>query len=365
MLLLAKNLVFPIRSNSLEFFSLSNLQIFIIISVVLVLIIFFAVNSRSKNIPTDTEAFNNALKALISGKKDKAYYLLREIISKDSNNIDAYLLLGDIVRDKDVKQAIKIHQTVVLRPQISKLKKIEAHIALSKDFLKDKNIIKAEEELNNILSLDSANKWALLKLKDIASQNQNWKEALKHEKKLMSIDINHKKNDESMLNYYIAMDYKSKDKIKNYVRFLEKSADASNIYPETALELANHNKDNIDVAISYYKLYAQHKPSQRTMAYNKIENILFDNQQYDEVENLYISLLDNDFDGFALNRLVDILLEKNEVTDANELVDRFMKSNYSCHSIRLNKLKLDSDNFELRKSISSLCNEMIKDEIIK
>jgi hypothetical protein len=101
------------------------------------------------------------------------------------------------------------------------------------------------------------------------------------------------------------------------------------------------------------------------MAYNKIENILFDNQQYDEVEDLYRSLLDNDFDGFALNRLVDILLEKNEVTNANELVDRFMKSNHSCHSIRLNKLKLDSDNFELRKSISSLCNEMIKDEIIK
>ncbi len=36
-------------------------------------------------------------------------------------------------------------------------------------------------------------------------------EALKHEKKLMKVDIHHKKNDESMLNYYIAMDYKSKD----------------------------------------------------------------------------------------------------------------------------------------------------------
>ena len=161
------------------------------------------------------------------------------------------------------------------------------------------------------------------------------------------------------------MDYKSKDKIKNYVRYLEKSANASNIYPESALELANHNKDNADKAISYYRLYAQHKPSQRTMAYNKIENILFDNQQYDEVEDLYRNLLDNDFDGFALNRLVDILLEKNEINDANELVDRFMKSNYSCHSIRLNKLKLDSQSFELRKSISALCNEMIKDEIIQ
>jgi len=365
MSLLAKNLVFPIRSNSLEFSALSNLQIFIIIVVVLSLIIFLLVSNRSKNIPTDAEAFNNALKALVNGEKDKAYHLLREIISKDSNNIDAFLLLGDLVREKDVNQAIKIHQTVILRLHISQSKKIEAHTALSKDFIKNGNMNIAEEELNNILNMDSSNKWALLKLKDIATQNKNWKEALRHEKKLMKVDIHHKKNDESMLNYYIAMDYKSKDKIKNYVRFLEKSADASNIYPETALELANHNKDNIDVSISYYKLYAQHKPSQRTMAYNKIENILFDNKQYDEVEDLYRSLLDNDFDGFALNRLVDILLEKNEVTNANELVDKFMKSNYSCHSIRLNKLKLDSDNFELRKSISSLCNEMIKDEIIK
>jgi tetratricopeptide (TPR) repeat protein len=109
------------------------------------------------------------------------------------------------------------------------------------------------------------------------------------------------------------MDYKSKDKIKNYVHYLEKSSANENIYPESALELANHNKDNVDMAISYYKLYAKHKPSQRTIAYNKIENILFDNQQYDEVENLYRELLETSFDGFALNRLVDILLHVTQL----------------------------------------------------
>ena len=99
MLLWAKNSVFPIRSNSLDFTALSNLQIFIILFVFLALIIFFLVNNRSKNLPTDAEAFNYALKALVGGDKDRAYNLLREIISKDSNNIDAFLLLGDIVRD--------------------------------------------------------------------------------------------------------------------------------------------------------------------------------------------------------------------------------------------------------------------------
>ena len=54
-----------------------------------------------------------------------------------------------------------------------------------------------------------------------------------------------------MLNYFIAMDYKSKDNIKNYVYYLEKSAKSENIYPDSALELANHNMSNAELAISY------------------------------------------------------------------------------------------------------------------
>lgn len=349
----------------MEFLALSNSQILLIFISAIALVIFFLINNRSKNIPTDTEAFNYALKALVDGDKDKAYNLLREIIAKDSNNIDAFLLLGDIVREKDVNQAIKIHQTVVLRPQLNKEKKIEAHKALAKDFLCLKNNTRAEIELNNILSINSSNKWALRKLKKIATENKNWKDALKFEKKLMKIDIHHKKNDESMLNYFIAMDYKSKENKKNYIYYLEKSANAEKVYPDSAIELAHHHKEDVDLAIYYYKLYAKNFPSQRTMAYNKIENILFDNQKYDEVEELYRNILENDFDGFALNRLVDILLEKNDTSVAKELVEKFMKSNNTCHSIRLNKLKLDSGSFEVRKSISTLCNEMISDEIIK
>ena len=364
MLLLVKSLVFPTRSNSLEFLSSNNFQIILLITLFIFFLLFYTVSNRSKNIPSDTESFNNALKALVNGNKDKAYALLRDIITKDSNNIDAFLLLGDIVREKDIKQAIKIHQTVVLRPKISKNKKIEAHVALCKDFLAEGNFIRAENELETIIKMDNSNKWALINLKKIATNNKNWKDALKYEKKLMKIDVNHKKNDESMLNYFIAMDYKSKENIKNYAYYLDKSASCDKIHSDSLLELANHNIDNIDQAITYYKLFAKNKPSERIVAYNKVENLLFDNKRFEDVEILYKDLLNKGFDGFALNRLIDIMLEKNEKAEATELVDRFMKSDNPCHSIRLNKLKLEIDNFEVRKSISTLCNEMIKDEII-
>ena len=135
----------------MEFSALSNLQIFIIIVVVLSLIIFLLVSNRSKNIPTDAEAFNNALKVLVNGEKDKAYHLLRGIISKDSNNIDAFLLLGDLVREKDVNQAIKIHQTVILRPHISQSKKKLSFINSLKN---SKNTKPLTEDEKHLITLD-------------------------------------------------------------------------------------------------------------------------------------------------------------------------------------------------------------------
>ena len=84
----------------MEFLVLSNFQIFLIIISITALIIFVLVNNRSKNIPTDTEAFNYALKALVDGDKEKAYNLLRDIISKDSNNIDAYYYSETLLEKK-------------------------------------------------------------------------------------------------------------------------------------------------------------------------------------------------------------------------------------------------------------------------
>ncbi len=72
--------------------------------------------------------------------------------------------------------------------------------------IKNGGVLKVHADFNRHPSLDLDRRVNLL-----LYLNKNWKEALKHEKKLMKVDIHHKKNDESMLNYYIAMDYKSKD----------------------------------------------------------------------------------------------------------------------------------------------------------
>ena len=71
--------------------------------------LYFKINpSKSSNIK---ELYSEGLDMLVSGKRFSAYNNFKEIISKDSNNVMAYLRLGQILRENgDNLKAIKIHQ---------------------------------------------------------------------------------------------------------------------------------------------------------------------------------------------------------------------------------------------------------------
>ena len=335
--------------------------------VLILLLIIFFINRRPSQQPSDVEVYNQALKAIIDNNEKKAFRILKSIIQKDSNNTEAYLLLGNLLRDKDVKKATKIHQTIIVRPKLSNDLKVQIHQALGLDYLKQEKNSKAKHEFEEIIKIDSKNKWSLGMLKNIATENKSWKDALGYEKKLIKYFPEIKERDESKLNYFIAMDYKDKKNEKNYLYYLKKSIKSNHVYNESFLELSSYYINNSDKAMEYLIMYSKVNPSGSVNAFKKIEHILFDEKKFNEVENLYKNILKEDFNSYALNRLVDIYLEKSERDEAIELVERFMpkfdyhlKSSNKSYVIRLNKIKIDSDNFEIRKALSSFCNDIIE-----
>ena len=222
-----------------------------------------------------------------------------------------------------------------------------------------------------MLEIDSKNRWSLRMLKNIATDNKSWKDALEYEKKLIKYYPEIKKRDESKLNYFIAMDYKDKNNEKNYLYYLKKSIKVDNPYSESYLELSSHYVGNTDLAMEYLMGFSQANLSGSVSAFKKIEHLLFDDKRFDDVENLYKKILKDQFNSYAFNRLIDIYLEKGQKDEAMELVDKFMprfdyhsKSSNKSYVIRINKMKIDSDNFDTRKALSSFCNDIIENENI-
>ena len=73
---------------------------------------------------------------MVRGDKAKAIGILRQVVKQDSNHVRAYLQLGNILRDENTEQAIKIHQSLTVRPNLSAEMKVDIHRALANDYKK-------------------------------------------------------------------------------------------------------------------------------------------------------------------------------------------------------------------------------------
>ena len=328
---------------------------------IIILIIVFLIFNRTSKKPSDHQLFSNALNALVNNEKKRAYEILKQIISKDSSHQEAYLLLGNLYREKNIEKAIRIHQSLVIRPNLSKEFKFQVHKSLALDYLDYDNIEKAKKELSNCLSIRPREYWVLNQLKNLSVEQKNWGDALIYEEKILKFFPENKETDASMLNYFLAKDFQKKDNYKKYVYHLKKSISYANVYPKAFRDLCLLQDNSLDKMIEYFVNYVTIQKNDFVDDCKLIEQKLFDMNAYHQIENLYRQILDSNFNSFAFNRLTDILLEKNEKDKANELIQSVIHEMPN-PIIRLNQIKLKVNDLEIRKSLSILCNEMVIDE---
>ena len=138
----------------------------------------------------------------MNGEKDKSISLLQLIVKKDTNHIRAYLQLGNILRNESIDKAIKIHQSLTVRPNLLPEQKVEIHKALAKDYIKIGYIKNAIEEAKKILLIEKRNLWALKFIIKISEENQDWEEAAIWSRHLHKISGKKVLNDLSRFDIY-------------------------------------------------------------------------------------------------------------------------------------------------------------------
>ena len=107
------------------------------------------------------ELYAEGLDMLVSGQKFSAYNNFKKIIKEDTNNIMAYIRLGQVLRENsNYVKAIKIHKNVLIRKKISDYHKIEVYKNLSLDYLFIENYAQSISYCDEILKIDSNNNWA-------------------------------------------------------------------------------------------------------------------------------------------------------------------------------------------------------------
>ena len=315
----------------------------IIVSVIALIGVFLIIFLFKPKKKRRTESiYTNALNAMVRGDTRTALSHLRDVVKQDSDHINAYLQMGNILRqDNNGKAAIKIHQSLTVRPGLDDKLQIQIHQSLAKDYLSLNEISLAKKEAEMILNIDKKEFWATEFLLDLAEKSHDWAQAAHL---IKTLDSNN--SDITRLarfKVYEGMGKFENDDRKGAEQCFNKAIEIAPNFGLPHLYLGNLFSENRNLvkALEHWEQYALLDLKNGSSIYSKIESALFDLGRFSEVEKFYQRALKNNPRNLdALAKIANVLEEKGERQKALDLVEDALSQHQDSIKLRLMKLKL-------------------------
>ena len=321
------------------------MELFIILSILVIAIgtsLFFYYKKKPLIKNNSNKLYTEALNMLVRGDSQNAIRLLRDVVKQDTNHLDAYLQLGDILRDEGNSQnAIKIHQSLTVRPGLDDKLQIQIHQSLAKDYLSLNEISLAKKEAEMILNIDKKEFWATEFLLDLAEKSHDWAQAAHL---IKTLDSNN--SDITRLarfKVYEGMGKFENDDRKGAEQCFNKAIEIAPNFGLPHLYLGNLFSENRNLvkALEHWEQYALLDLKNGSSIYSKIESALFDLGRFSEVEKFYQRAIKNNPRNLdALAKIANVLEEKGERQKALDLVEDALSQHEDSIKLRLMKLKL-------------------------
>lgn len=288
--------------------------------------------------------YTEALSAIIRGQTGKAINALRTVVRNDSGHVEAYMHLGDLLRDNNQAQkALKIHQSLTVRPDLPSKFRIEIHKSLVLDYERLMDYPRASREAEQILGIDRKNLWANEFLLKNARLNEDWDRALQLVKTAQRIkgrvDVTELAEIKVKEGHYQFAQGNQREAIACFNK-------AQKIAPEYGAPLFElgelyFKQGELEKAIKHWEKFALCCPDESEKVYSKIETTLFELGRFSEAENFYRRVLSKDASNLdAMVRLANVLVEKGDERAAINLVEETLNKSAGSIPARLMKLKL-------------------------
>lgn len=119
------------------------------------------------------------LNYLLNEQPDKAIELFLHIAELDKETFETQVALGHLFRRRgEVDRAIRLHQALVHRSDISDQQKVQALLALGEDYMKSGLLDRAETVYTDLVALDGKAPQALKHLMAIYESERDWGKAI-------------------------------------------------------------------------------------------------------------------------------------------------------------------------------------------
>ena len=155
------------------------------------------VEPKVKKEGKESTAFLMGINYLLSNDHDHAIEEFTKAVQINSNTVETYIALGNLFRSKgEVGRAIRIHNSIILRPTIDRETKIQALYNLGLDFKKAGFIKRAISSFEEVIDNDSFRLDAYIQLEELYEEINEWERAYTIQQRVSAL---RKTNDNNVL----------------------------------------------------------------------------------------------------------------------------------------------------------------------
>jgi lipopolysaccharide biosynthesis regulator YciM len=249
---------------------------------------------KSSDFSPEGSSYLKGLNYMIAQQPDKAIAEFTKLVRLQPDTVEIYMSLGNLFREQgEVERAIRLHQSIILRPNLEQHIRCQALLDLGKDYQKAGLIDRAISTYREVISQQSENLVAYQQLEKLYEEERDWEQAYMAQRKVLRLT---KSKDQSILAHLqvqIGRAFYERGDVKEALKRLKTALDLDEGCSEAHLYLGDlyQFQGKLKTAVSTWEAMVKAGLNFSFLAYGKLEEAYLAQYKYDKIRKIYEGVL--------------------------------------------------------------------------
>jgi lipopolysaccharide assembly protein B len=225
----------------------------------------------------ETPHYMLGLNFLVDNQVDQAIDELTQATSTNTDALEIQMILGNLYRQKgQVGRAINVHQSLLQRPDLTRLEQAYVLLCLALDFRHAGFIDRALDAFQEVVRLDPRNRYAYVNLQKLYEDQHQWPEALQVREQVAKLDAGSRPEDQQILGFLRNEVGSAQARGGDTAAAARTFSDAIDVDPGTVPAYLNlgdlhQQQGNVPAAIDAWERLAEAVPERAHLAFDRLE----------------------------------------------------------------------------------------------
>ena len=300
----------------------------------------------------------DGITAIIDGDMEKALNSFKQAVREDPQSIDAYLRLGDVLRESgDVARAIQIHRELTVRTGVPKQAMARVMLSLARDYVRSKRYDRASATYENVLKMSAGHETALRELLEVYEEMGEWDKAYLTRREISKITKVDDTHELALYKAYVGKRYLDGGRLKEAESSLKDAIkiDSESVSGYLYLGDLYYQEGKIDDAISSWRRIVTTYPEVAYVTFRRLEKAFYEKGRFEKIIDLYNDVLErNPGDVRTLMTLAYIQRRKGNLDDAISLSKTALEFEPESRSVKQALARLYYEKGEIELSLKTM-----------